>query len=323
MNDLIAALLEAINERTPQSLERLTLLRSLLTRVVELGEFEADTSELTVAATALDELLDASNMFHAFRDRQKLAVFGSARTPPESPLYALAESLSKEMAGRGWMVISGAGGGIMEAAAKGAGREFSLGVNIDLPFEQFPNPYIDASTKLVEMKYFFTRKAALTRPSNAFVVLPGGFGTLDEAFEILTLLHTGKAEPAPMILLDSPEGRFWSTWREFVEKEIVDSEYIKVGDLDLVSFATSVDEAVAEIEGFYANYQDCTIAEGVAALRLKKGPDADQMKDLAQLLPEFAADGGFSWSPPYLRFGFNGRNYVALRRAINAANSWA
>lgn len=322
MNEQIAALLAAINDQSPQSEERMILLRSLVTRVVELGEFEADTSELVVAATALDELLNASNMFHAFRGQPKMAVFGSARTPTDSPLYALAEELSRVMADRGWMTISGAGGGIMEASAKGAGLAFSLGVNIDLPFEQFPNPYIDASTKLVEMKYFFTRKAALTRPSNAFVVLPGGFGTLDEAFEVLTLLHTGKAEPAPFVLLDSPDGTFWSAWRDFVSAEIVDAGYVKPGDLDLVTFTTTVADTVRAIESFYANYRDCVIRDGVAALRLRHGPTADQLSALATAVPDFALDGGYSWSEPCLRFAFGGRNYVALRRVIDVANSW-
>jgi uncharacterized protein (TIGR00730 family) len=323
MNELISQVLEGINQRSPQSVERLTLLRALLTRVIELGEFETDTSELLVAATALDELLQAANMFSLYRDYKKLAVFGSARTSPDSPLYAMARDLSREMASQGWMTVSGAGGGIMGASAEGAGTAFTLGVNIELPFEQFPNPYIDRDTKLVEMKYFFTRKAALTRPSNAFAIFPGGYGTMDEAFEILTLIHTGKAEPAPIVLIDEPGGTYWRDWTNFVHDHLIGGRYIGSDDLSLVRLTSSVSEAIAEITTFYSNFQKFQAANGVGTIQLLQGPRDGELEELSAVAPTLARGSGFSWAAPNLHFPFDGRDFVAVRRVIDRVNQWS
>ena len=221
IDELIDQFLAELATRSAQSPVQLAVLRRLLTRVAELAEGGADALGVAVAAAALDELLEASAVFAPWMDRSKVTVFGSARTGPDNPLYEMARQLSETMAQRGWITVSGAGPGIMEASAKGAGREHTLGVNIDLPFEQNSNLYIDTETMLVDMKYFFTRKVAMTRASSAFVVFPGGFGTMDEMFEVLTLLHTGMTNPAPVVLVDVPAGVFWQKWMTFIEDAIV------------------------------------------------------------------------------------------------------
>ncbi|WP_276942715.1 TIGR00730 family Rossman fold protein, partial [Ferrimicrobium acidiphilum] len=174
-------------------------------------------------------------------------IFGSARVLADDPLYAMAQELAGAMATRGWIIVSGAGPGIMEAAARGAGAQNTLGVNIRLPFEQSANPFVDAESRLVEMKYFFTRKVALTKESLAFVFFPGGLGTMDEAFEILTLLHTGKSRPAPVVLVDTPQGDYWRQWRAFLESGVVARGYVEAAAASLVELVDSVPDAIAAI----------------------------------------------------------------------------
>jgi uncharacterized protein (TIGR00730 family) len=317
------AFLREIQSSVPQSPERVEILRGLLDKFVELAQVDSDTGDLRVAVTALSELVLASTMFEQWRGYPKLAVFGSARTPPDNPLFEMARHLSAEMASRGWMIISGAGPGIMEASAKGAGREHTLGVNIELPFEQFANPYIDAETMLVAMQYFFTRKVAMTRPSNAFAIFPGGLGTMDEAFEVLTLLHTGKTNPAPMVLVDTPDGTFWSQWMNFVEHAIVAGDYIGARDMCLVRVCTTIDEAVAEIEHFHSNYVSFDILDNRAIIKICTAPSGMQLAGLSNQVPQFAEGEGYVLEDRQtLSFNFDGRNYVNLRLLIDQINSW-
>ena len=178
----------------------------------------AERLDLKITNAALAEMRLAFQLFAPYRTTPKITMFGSARTLPEDPLYIQARDLAAELARKGWMVITGAGPGIMAAGLEGAGREQSFGVNIRLPFEQGANPFIEGDKKLIEMRYFFTRKLMLMKESDGFVVLPGGFGTLDEGFELLTLLQTGKAEPAPIVYLDVPGGTYWASWDRFVRR---------------------------------------------------------------------------------------------------------
>jgi uncharacterized protein (TIGR00730 family) len=324
MSEVADALLREIEESLPQSPERVTILRGLLEKFVELARVDSDTGDLRVAVTALSELLVASTMFKQWRDFPKLAVFGSARTTPDNPLFDMARQLSAEMARRGWMIISGAGPGIMEASAMGAGREHTLGVNIDLPFEQFANPYIDPETMLVAMHYFFTRKVAMTRPSNAFAIFPGGLGTMDEAFEVLTLLHTGKTNPAPVVLIDTPDGNFWSQWMDFVERAMVAGDYIGARDMCLVRVCTTIEEAVAEIQHFHSNYVNFEIRDSRASITIRTPPTGAQLAELASVVPQFAANGGYVLDDSRtISFNFDGRNYVNLRLLIDQINGWA
>ena len=322
VSDLIREFLAQIELDTSQSPEKVAALRDLLEKVVERGGFGPNAVDLTVALSALDELLDASLLFAPWRSHAKVTVFGSARTSPDNPLFVMARELSAAMTQRGWMTITGAGGGIMEASSEGAGRENTLGVNIKLPFEQGSNPFIDVENNLVSMKYFFTRKVAMTREYQAFVAFPGGLGTLDEAFEILTLLHTGKTDPAPVVLVDTPEGSFWERWLDFINEEVIAGQYIGQTDMCLVHLCHSVDGAVAEIERFYSNYVSTTIANGRAALVVRQVPSADQLALLAELVPIFAAGEGFKVEESRVTFNFEQRNYANLRLIIDAINGW-
>ena len=254
MDELIEGFLAQLRRDSPVSDERIEVLHALLVRFVELAMVDNNVGDLRVAVQALNELTEASTLFSQWRDVPKLAIFGSARTDSDHPLYEMARELGATMAQRGWMIISGAGPGIMEASAKGAGREHTLGVNIELPFEQFSNPYINAESMLVAMQYFFTRKVAMTRPSNAFAIFPGGLGTMDETFEVLTLLHTGKTSPAPVVLVDTPDGNFWRQWMSFVDNAVIADHYIDELDMCLVRICTSVAEAAFEIDHFFSNY---------------------------------------------------------------------
>ncbi|HEY5011044.1 MAG TPA: LOG family protein, partial [Acidimicrobiales bacterium] len=214
--------------------------------------------------------------------------------------------------------------GIMEASAKGAGREHTLGVNIELPFEQFSNPYIDAETMLVAMQYFFTRKVAMTRPSNAFAIFPGGLGTMDEAFEVLTLLHTGKTSPAPVVLVDTPDGTFWRQWMHFVEHAIIAGHYIDEHDMRLVRVCTSIDEAATEIDHFFSNYVRFDVRADRGYIKVRHRPTDEQVRSLADVVPRFAQGRGYALEDDTtISFNFDGRNYVNLRLLIDAINEWS
>jgi len=323
VTDLIKEFLAEIEAGTAQSPEQVAALRDLLEKVLERGGFGPNAVDLTVALSALDELLDASSLFAPWRDRAKVTVFGSARTSAGHPLYAMARELSAIMTERGWMTITGAGGGIMEASSEGAGRENTLGVNIELPFEQGANPFIDQEKNLVSMKYFFTRKVAMTRESQAFVAFPGGLGTLDEAFEILTLLHTGKTDPAPVVLVDTPDGTYWDRWLEFINDEVIAGDYIGPLDMCLVQICHGVAEAIFEIERFYSNYVSFELVKGRASLAVRRVPDARQLDELSQIVASFAAGEGFRVEGSNVSFNFDGRQYANLRLIINALNDLA
>ena len=323
MDELIDEFLLALQGEAPLTPERTEVLRSLLVRFVKFTRVDSDIDGLRVAVNALDELMDASTMFARWRDVPKLAIFGSARTESANSLYEMARQLGEAMALRGWMIVSGAGPGIMEASAKGAGREHTLGVNIELPFEQFANPFIDAETMLVAMQYFFTRKVAMTRPSNAFAIFPGGLGTMDEAFEVLTLLHTGKTTPAPVVLVDTPNGSFWRQWLQFIEGALIADDYIGAADMCLVTLCATVNEAVEAIEHFYSNFRSFEVRKGQATLKVHRAPNAQQLRALADVVPQFARGRGYVLEDnATISFGFDGRNYVNLRLLINEVNSW-
>ncbi|MBL5972956.1 MAG: TIGR00730 family Rossman fold protein [Candidatus Leucobacter sulfamidivorax] len=232
--------------------------RKLITRIIEsgidLGLDGTSRLDLKISAAALEEMHSAFRLFAPFAGTPKATIFGSARTQAHDPLSLQAERVSRSLAGLGWMVVTGAGPGIMEAAAIGAGPEHSLGVSIRLPFEELPQHAIAHNDRLVSMKYFFTRKLMLVKESLGFVCLPGGFGTMDETFELLTLQQTGKMVPVPIVLLDRPGGDFWRGFERFATQHLEGTGMISPGDLDRVLVTDSADAAVAEITGFWRNY---------------------------------------------------------------------
>jgi uncharacterized protein (TIGR00730 family) len=259
-------------------------LFEILSSVVRLSQDGAERLNLKITNAALKEMRSAFKVFAPYQNTPKVTIFGSARTLPDDPLYAQTRDLAAALASRGWMVVTGAGPGIMAAGAEGAGLEHSLGVNIRLPFEQGANPFIEADTHLVEMKYFFTRKLMLLKESAGFAVLPGGFGTLDEAFELLTLLQTGKAVPAPIVLLEVPGGTYWHSWERFIT-EVVARGLVDADDVAFYRITDDVNAAVDELTGFYRNYHSIRYVGDRLVVRLRAAPTTDE---LARLDEEFA-----------------------------------
>jgi len=278
--------------------------------------------DLEIARDSSDELLRAAKLFEPWRTHKKVLVFGSARTKKENPLYQITKEFGQVMTKSGWFTITGAGGGIMEASSEGAGKDHTIGVNIKLPFEQHANHFIDAQNKVVSVKHFFTRKVSMAREADAFVCLPGGFGTLDELYEVLTLIHTGKTSPAPVVLIDAPGGTFWTKWLDFLETEIIGGAYIGQPDSALVKLCTSADSAAKEIFSFYSNYVDCSFSSGQVQINLLNEPTDSQVQSLSNVTPQLSKDPLFTKRGSSITSNFEGRNYVGLRLVINEINSW-
>lgn len=276
----IERLLDDVDVRGNRRLHRQVLVAGL-----RLAADRPARLDLKIAAAALEEMRRAFEVFAPYADRPKVTVFGSARTREADSEYRQAHDLTKALAAEGWMVVTGAGPGIMQAASEGAGRDVSIGVSIRLPFETEVNDIIAGNEKLVSMKYFFTRKLMLVKESKGFVSLPGGFGTLDETFELLTLQQTGKADPAPIVMLDIPGGRYWRDWSRFNAEVLVPQGLISPSDLDLYAVTASVNEARQEITDFWRNYHSIRYVGANLVVRMHRGPDADE---LAAINTDFA-----------------------------------
>jgi uncharacterized protein (TIGR00730 family) len=245
------------------------LSRELLLAATDFLAGHPSTLDLRIAGAALHEMGEAFEMFAPFRDTPKVTVFGSARTKPDDPLYTQARQVAERFAAGGWMVVTGAGPGIMQAAMEGAGREHSIGVQIRLPFEQRPNPIIAGDDKYVTMKYFFTRKLALVRESKGFICLPGGFGTLDETFELLTLTQTGKGVPVPIVFLDTPGDPYWETVHDLVQRQLVARGLVAAADTGLYLVTDDHDVAVREVLDFYASYDSMRYVGDLLVIRTR------------------------------------------------------
>ncbi|HKH24817.1 MAG TPA: TIGR00730 family Rossman fold protein, partial [Acidimicrobiales bacterium] len=231
------------------------VLGDILRNAYALATDDADRLDLKITRDALREMRDAFRLFAPYSEVRKVTVFGSARTLRTDPLYDHARELARRLADAGWMVVTGAGPGIMAAATEGAGSEQSLGVTIRLGFEETTAGPLAGSDRVVAMKYFFTRKLMLMKESSGFVCLPGGFGTQDETFELLTLQQTGKATPAPIVLLDVPGLTYWHGWERFLTDELVDAGWVSPRDTNLFVLTDDIDEAVSAIRGFWRNYE--------------------------------------------------------------------
>ncbi len=227
------------------------LVEELIATALKLGEDRADLGDLKLFNRSMREMRDAAKVFARYRGRRKVAVFGSARTRADSPEFALAREFSRLMVLEDYMIITGGGDGIMGAAQEGARAANSFGLNIVLPFEQRANETIHGDEKLIDFKYFFTRKLNFMKETHAFVLCPGGFGTQDEGFEALTLMQTGKTQIVPIILLDQPGGRYWETWRQFVRTDLLGNGLVSETDFHLFRSTHSAEEAVAEVRNFY------------------------------------------------------------------------
>jgi uncharacterized protein (TIGR00730 family) len=257
----------------------------------------------------------AFNVFAPYREVPKVTVFGSARTLPDDPLYAQTREVAANLSHRGWMVITGGGPGIMAAGLEGAGREMSFGINIRLPFEQGANEFIAKDPKLVEMKYFFTRKLMLMKESDGFVVLPGGFGTLDETFELLTLIQTGKAEPSPIVLLEVEGGTYWHEWEHFIRHDVGQRGLISDDDCALYRITEDAATAVHEITGFYRNYHSRRFVGDRLVLRLRAAPTDHEMAALNEEFDDIVVKGAIERTDP-LPPETAGHDHVDLPRIV-------
>jgi uncharacterized protein (TIGR00730 family) len=221
------------------------------------------------------------HIFEPYRAQRKVAIFGSARTRPDDPLYHQARQLAAAIAARDWMVITGAGPGIMEAGIEGAGADRAFGVSIRLPFESVGSQFLADDPKLINFRYFFTRKVAFVKEADAFVMLPGGYGTLDETFELLTLVQTGKAQLGPIVLLDVPGGTYWQSWLDFVHRELLLRGYVSPADMALVRVTDDIEATMDEIFGFFANYHSQRFVGGRLVLRVHHAPDDPTLDTLS------------------------------------------
>jgi uncharacterized protein (TIGR00730 family) len=306
----------------------------LLVTAVRMAREPLSRLDRKLISASMKEMRYAFNVFAKYRDRTKVSVFGSARTQPGDPNYQLAMDFGRQMAEAGWMVVTGAGPGIMSAANEGAGQESSFGVNIVLPFEAKPNPFIADDPKLINFKYFFTRKLMFMKEADAFVLFPGGFGTLDELFELLTLSQTGKSDLHPIVMLEAPGGGYWSSIDTELRELLMTRGYIDKEDVSIYHLTDSVAEAVKHIQDFYRVYHSQRYVDGKLVLRLKRElPD----KTLARLSVEF---GDILSAPierttasnlerqdndvpdlPRIRLHFDRTHYARLRQLIDWINS--
>ena len=259
-------------EHDSERIERSRLIAEIKATADKLERDNATRGDLKILNRALKELRYAFKIFTPYRRQRKVSVFGSARTQPDHPAYAQARLFGELMAKEDWMVVTGAGGGIMEAAHVGAGAKMSMGVNIMLPFEQDANYVISEDEKLVHLKYFFTRKLLFVKEVHAIVLCPGGFGTQDEGFETLTLVQTGKRDLMPIVCLDEPGGTYWTGWKEYINEHLLRRGLISPEDLSLFRITDKAEDAVDAIMKFYSVYNSMRFVRGKLVLRLHREP---------------------------------------------------
>lgn len=325
----IAALVDRVDGTVHED-----LIFEIIASALLMARDQVDRGDLKIADAALQELRHAFATFGPYRHMRKVGIFGSARTHPEDPLYRQTVRFAEAMAARDWMVITGAGPGIMEAGIEGAGADNAFGVAIRLPFEAPTGQFVADDPKLMRFRYFFTRKVTFLKESHAFTLLPGGFGTMDEAFELLTLVQCGKAPPAPIVLLDVPGGTYWSSWHDFVQREVLDRGYVSAHDLCFVKVTDDVDTAVDEIMGFYANYQSLRFVGGRLVLRMRRAPVGDELAAINREFADICVRGEITSIPPTpaevadgdaldlerLLVPFDRRSYARLRELIDRVN---
>jgi uncharacterized protein (TIGR00730 family) len=319
-------------ERHPPGIEHLVQqIRETADKLIRDGASRGDIKLLT---TALKELRYAFKVFLPYRHTRKVTVFGSARLPPENPAYQEAVEFSRRMAQAGYMVITGAAQGIMEAGHVGAGREKSIGINILLPFEQSANSIIAGDAKLMHLKYFFTRKLLFVKECDGVALFPGGFGTQDECFEVLTLVQTGKSHLFPIVMLDEPGGDYWKRWLEYVKDVLLARKLISPDDLSLFRLTDSVDEAIEEFRGFYRVYHSMRYVQGILVLRLQTPLPDGLLERIRKDFADIVVSGTFEQTEalpheanetetlhmPRLRFHFDRHHMGRLRQLIDLVN---
>jgi len=331
LNRLIAELIEAAGEGANRD-----LVSELVTSAIKLYRDQADRGDMKLINAAVKEMRYSLLVFSRYQDAPKVTVFGSARTQPGDPNYEMAIKFAEKMVQeRGWMVVTGAGPGIMEAGNRGAGPEHSFGVNIRLPFEDQANDYIDAS-RTINFKYFFTRKLGFVKESHGFALFPGGFGTMDETFELLTLVQTGKSDLHPIVMLEADGTGYWETFDDFVKQDLLGNGFIAEPDRSIYKVTNSIEAAAHEICHFYANYRSQRYVDGRLILRLNKAPDEEQLADLNDNFSDILSSGRMDVIEPTeaeindgealdlarLALRFNRRSYGRLRQLVDVLNGF-
>jgi uncharacterized protein (TIGR00730 family) len=310
------------------------LIQTIKESADKLADDHTSRGDLKILSRTLLELRYAFKVFSPYRRTRKVTMFGSSRTAADQPAYQQALEFGRAMAEHHWLVVTGGASGIMEAGHAGAGREHSMGLNILLPFEQSANPIIAGDRKLVYMKYFFTRKLMFVKESDAFCLMPGGFGTLDEGLEVLTLLQTGKHDMMPVVLLDQPGGDYWTAFDRFVRRQLLDRGMINPEDLSLYRLTDRLDEAVDEILGFYRVYHSMRYVRTNLVFRLQQPPSEELLAEINDSFRDILVEGRFTLSEPLseerdesdlaalprLVFHFNRHDFGRLRQLIDRIN---
>ena len=308
----------------------------LLTSVLRMGKEGLSRGDLKIANSTLKEMRYAFHVFDPYRSVRKLAIFGSARTGIDEPAYGAARAVGRAIADEGWMVITGGGPGIMTAGIEGAGTENSFAVNIVLPFEPAGGGVMVNDGKVINFKYFFNRKLTFMKEASAYVMFPGGYGTMDETFELLTLLQTGREVPAPIVLFEPEGDAYWRSFRHFIEVELLDSRLIRRDDLDLFHITSDVDDAIEHLTRFYRVYDSIRYVGGRLVLRLTKAPSDEQLEQLNVEFADIVASGRIERAEPSaaeiadndvvdlprIRFRFINNEYARLHAMIRAINAF-
>jgi uncharacterized protein (TIGR00730 family) len=311
------------------------IVRDMIIAALKAGQENAQSADLKVMCSTLKEMRYTSKVFGDYRAARKVTVFGSARTAPDDPLYRMAVEFGRHLAAEGFMVITGGGPGIMQAVNQGAGPEKSFGVGIRLPYEQKSNPVLNGSPRDITYKYFFNRKVAFIKEACAVALFPGGFGTLDEAMETLTLLQTGKRYPLPVVLIDRPGGGYWTGFMGFVKRHLSSAGYIGPDDGALFHSTQDVRAAVAAIQRFYRRFHSLRFVDGTVAIRMTAGLPESHIEALSAEFADILVEGGgmrlSAALPkerdepeladlPRLVVDFNKRDFARLRQLIDAVN---
>jgi uncharacterized protein (TIGR00730 family) len=335
-NGPIDEIIEKLME-TAEGIGRPKYVREMILASLKAGQEADESADLKLMNTTLKEMRFTSKVFGPYRDVRKVTVFGSARTLPGDPVYEMASLFGKKLAETGYMVITGGGGGIMQAVNEGAGPEHSFGVNIRLPFEEKPNPVSEGNPRFITYKYFFNRKVAFLKEADAAALFPGGFGTLDEAMETLTLVQTGKRNPMPLVLVDDPDRPYWPHLIQFLEEELLARNFICPSDFALFERVCSVDAAVEKIRHFYRRYHSLRYVHGQLVIRLTSELSPDDIRKLTDqfhdiLLPggRIAASGALEAEMddadvmhlPRLVIDFNRKGFGRLRSLIDSINDF-
>lgn len=333
LSEIQSWLAEVMTTEHPHGTEE-RLYHDILHSVERIKQGQFNTLELRLINTALRELRYSMAIFKEYYKTPKAAVFGSARTPTAHPDYKIAKKFGAELSKRGWMTITGGASGIMEAAMVGAGAKMSFGLNIRLPFEQDANFVIRSNKKLMNFKYFFTRKLMFLKESAATVLLPGGFGTFDEGFESLTLVQTGKAKPRPIVLIDHPGSDYWAVILDALKKTLERDRLITPGDLSLMRHFQSAEAAADEVVRFYRNYHSSRFFNDLYLVRVKKRVTDGELKLINKDFKDLLTKGRFTRlndikqdddkDPGLDRivFHFNRSGYHRLRALIDVLNSF-